>query len=214
MLTIEIFSDVICPWCFIGKRRLDKALDGETGAGVTVRWRPYQLYPHAPIEGWDRQDFMQRRYGAAAESGRVPSRIREEAEQEGLDLRYDLIRRVPNTLLAHRLMELAELKDSQHALAEALFVGYFCNGEDVGDIDTLAGIGAQVGLDPNETHKLLAGDFAQEEVQQQLQRAPELGVVGVPGYVLGGGFLLPGAQSVDTMQQIIMRAKLRLGNGL
>ena len=136
MLTIEIFSDVICPWCFIGKRRLDKALDGETGVGVTVRWRPYQLYPHAPIEGWDRQDFMQRRYGAAAESGRVPSRIREEAEQEGLELRYDLIRRVPNTLLAHRLMELAELKDSQHALAEALFVGYFCNGEDVGDIDT------------------------------------------------------------------------------
>ena len=91
---------------------------------------------------------MQRRYGAAAESGRVPSRIREEAEQEGLELRYDLIRQVPNTLLAHRLMELAELKDSQHALAEALFVGYFCNGEDVGDIDTLAGIGAQVGLEP------------------------------------------------------------------
>ena len=155
MLTIEIFSDVICPWCFIGKRRLDKALDGETGAGVTVRWRPYQLYPHAPIEGWDRQDFMQRRYGAAAESGRVPSRIREEAEQEGLELRYDLIRRLPNTLLAHRLMELAELKDSQHALAEALFVGYFCNGEDVGDIDTLASIGAQVGLEPKETHKLV-----------------------------------------------------------
>ena len=214
MLTIEIFSDVICPWCFIGKRRLDKALDGETGAGVTVRWRPYQLYPHAPIEGWDRQDLMRRRYGAAAESGRVPSRIREEAEQEGLELRYDLIRRVPNTLLAHRLMELAELKDSQHALAEALFVGYFCNGDDVGDIDTLAGIGAQVGLDPEGTHKLLAGDFALEEVQQQLQRAPDLGVVGVPGYVLGGGFLLPGAQSVDTMQQIITRAKLRFGRGL
>ena len=214
MLTIEIFSDVICPWCFIGKRRLDKALDGETGVGVTVRWRPYQLYPHAPIEGWDRQDLMRRRYGAAAESGRVPSRIREEAEQEGLELRYDLIRRVPNTLLAHRLMELAELKDSQHALAEALFVGYFCNGEDVGDIHTLAGIGAQVGLDPKETHKLLAGDFALEEVQQQLQRAPDLGVVGVPGYVLGGGFLLPGAQSVDTMQQIITRAKLRFGRGL
>ena len=157
---------------------------------------------------------MQRRYGAAAESGRVPSRIREEAEQEELELRYDLIRRVPNTLLAHRLMELAELKDSQHALADALFVGYFCNGEDVGDIDTLAGIGAQVGLDPKETHKLLAGDFALEEVQRQLQRAPDLGVVGVPGYVLGGGFLLPGAQSVDTMQQIITRAKLRFGRGL
>jgi len=211
MLTIEIFSDVICPWCFIGKRRLDQALDGETGANVVLRWRPYQLYPNVPEAGWDRQDFIRRRYGAAADAGRVPGRIREEAEQEGLELRYDRIRRVPNTLLAHRLMELAALRDCQHALAEALFIGYFCTGEDIGDLSSLISLGVQVGLDPDEIASELSGDFGLEEVDQQLRRAPDAGVVGVPGYLLGGGFLLPGAQSVDTMRQIISRAKVRLG---
>lgn len=212
MLTIEIFSDVICPWCFIGKRRLDQALDGEVGTDVVLRWRPYQLYPKAPESGWDRQDFVRRRYGAEADAGRAPGRIREEAEQEGLELRYDRIGRVPNTLLAHRLMELAALNDCQNALAEALFVGYFCNGKDIGDLVTLAELGAEVGLDRDEIQKELTGSFGLEVVKQQLQRAPDVGVVGVPGYLLGGGFLLPGAQSVDTMRQIIARAKIRLSD--
>jgi len=212
MLTIEIFSDVICPWCFIGKRRLDQALEGETGADVVLRWRPYLLYPKVPKAGWDRQDFIRRRYGAEADAGRVPGRIREEAEQEGLELRYDRIGRVPNTLLAHRLMELAALNECQNALAEALFVGYFCNGEDVGDIATLVRLGVQVGLGRDQIQSLFNSDFGLKEVEQQLQRAPEVGVVGVPGYLLGGGFLLPGAQNVDTMRQIIARAKIRLSD--
>tara|TARA_B100000963_G_scaffold88812_1_gene76384 strand:- start:7235 stop:7876 length:642 start_codon:yes stop_codon:yes gene_type:complete len=212
MLTIEIFSDVICPWCFIGKRRLDKALLGETGDDVALRWRPYQLYPGLPPQGRDRRAFIRRRYGAAADPTQIPGRIREEAEQEGLELRYDLITRLPNTLLAHRLMELAALRDCQDALAEALFVGYFCRGEDVGDTDTLLNIGVQAGLDGQESEQVLAGDFGLAEVKQQLQRAPDVGVAGVPGYLLGGGFLLPGAQSVDTLQQIIARAKIRLGD--
>ena len=212
MLTIEIFSDVICPWCFISKRRLDKALLGETGDDVALRWRPYQLYPGLPPQGRDRRTFIRRRYGAAADPTHIPGRIREEAEQEGLELRYDLITRLPNTLLAHRLMELAALRDCQNALAEALFVGYFCRGEDVGDTDTLLNIGVQAGLDGQESEQVLAGDFGLAEVKQQLQRAPDVGVAGVPGYLLGGGFLLPGAQSVDTLQQIIARAKIRLGD--
>ena len=212
MLTIEIFSDVICPWCFIGKRRLDKALLGETGDDVALRWRPYQLYPGLPPQGRDRRAFIRRRYGAAPDPTQIPGRIREEAEQEGLELRYDLITRLPNTLLAHRLMELAALRDCQDALAEALFVGYFCRGEDVGDTDTLLNIGVQAGLDGQESEQVLAGDFGLAEVKQQLQRAPDVGVAGVPGYLLGGGFLLPGAQSVDTLQQIIARAKIRLGD--
>ena len=212
MLTIEIFSDVICPWCFIGKRRLDKALLGETGDDVALRWRPYQLYPGLPPQGRDRRAFIRRRHGAAADPTQIPGLIREEAEQEGLELRYDLITRLPNTLLAHRLMELAALRDCQDALAEAIFVGYFCRGEDVGDSDTLLNIGVQAGLDGQESEQVLAGDFGLAEVKQQLQRAPDVGVAVVPGYVLGGGFLLPGAQSVDTLQQFIARAKIRLGD--
>ena len=211
MLTIEIFSDVICPWCYIGKRRLDQVLDSDTGEGVSVRWRPFQLYPNVPVEGRDRAEFVRRRYGAEADPGRVPRRIDEEARQEGLTFNYRAIEKLPNTLLAHRLLEFAEAQGVAHELAEVLFAGYFCNGEDLGDLSTLTRLAAGVGLDAAEVEAALISDFAADEVAMQLQRATEVGVSGVPGYLLGGGFLLPGAQSVDTMQQIIARAKVRLG---
>ena len=104
MLSIEIFSDVICPWCFIGKRRLDNALASKVGEGVSLRWRPYMLYPNIPPSGWDRFEFLQRRYGARADKARIPERLQQEAEDVGIELRYDLIRRTPYTLMAHRLI--------------------------------------------------------------------------------------------------------------
>ena len=211
MLTIEIFSDVICPWCYIGKRRLDQVLNSDTGEGVSVRWRPFQLYPNVPVEGRDRAEFVRRRYGPEADPGRVPRRIDEEARQEGLTFNYRAIEKLPNTLLAHRLLEFAEAQGVAHELAEALFAGYFCNGKDLGDLTTLTRLAAGVGLDSAKVEAALISDFAADEVAMQLQRATEVGVSGVPGYLLGGGFLLPGAQSVDTMQQIIARAKVRLG---
>lgn len=210
MLTIEIFSDVICPWCYIGKRRLDQVLNSDTGEGVSVRWRPFQLYPNVPLEGRDRAEFVRRRYGPEAYPGRVPRRIDEEAQQEGLIFNYQAIEKLPNTLLAHRLLEFADTQGVAHELAEVLFAGYFCNGEDVGDLATLIRLAAGVGLDAGEVEAALVSEYAVDEVASQLQRATELGVSGVPGYLLGGGFLLPGAQSVDTMQQIIARAKVRL----
>ena len=210
MLTIEIFSDVICPWCYIGKRRLDQVLNSDTGEGVSVRWRPFQLYPNVPLEGRDRAEFVRRRYGPEADPGRVPRRIDEEAQQEGLIFNYQAIEKLPNTLLAHRLLEFADTQGVAHELAEVLFAGYFCNGEDVGDLVTLIRLAAGVGLDAGEVEAALVSEYAVDEVASQLQRATELGVSGVPGYLLGGGFLLPGAQSVDTMQQIIARAKVRL----
>lgn len=211
VLTVEIFSDVICPWCYIGKRRLDKVLSSDVGEGVRVRWRPFQLYPNAPVDGWNRAEFVRRRYGAEADLGRTPRRIYEEAKQEGLVFNYQAIGKLPNTLLAHRLLEFAAPLGVQHELAEALFAAYFCDGEDVGDLNTLIRLGSGVGLDSVDLKTAMSGDFAIAEVALQLQRAPDVGVSGVPGYLLGGGFLLPGAQSVDTMQQIIARAKVRFG---
>ncbi|MEM7078181.1 MAG: DsbA family oxidoreductase [Pseudomonadota bacterium] len=210
-MEIEIFSDVICPWCFIGKQRLDRALPGDVGEGITLRWRPYQLFPGLPAEGLDRGEYLRRRYGEDADSTRAPRRITEEAEGEGLTLRYDLIQRLPNTLLAHRLLEYAYVEGVQHRLSEILFQAYFCAGEDVGEADTLARLGARAGLDADAVANMLASDAYAQEVAEQLARAPEVGVSGVPGYLLAGGFLLPGAQSTETMAQIITRAKLRLG---
>ena len=210
MLSIEIFSDVVCPWCFIGKRRLDQVLSTEVGEGIELRWRPYQLYPNIPADGVDRREYLKRRYGAGADRARVPARISEEAQAEGIDLRFDLIERTPNTLLAHRLLEYAHDYGLQHVLSEALFEAYFCQGRDVGDIDTLAEIAGEAGLSSLDAKAFLLTDASLDEVQTQLQRAPDLGISGVPGYFLAGSFLLPGAQSVETMSQIISRVKAKV----
>ena len=210
MLEIEIFSDVICPWCFIGKRRLDKVLATELGEGVRLRWRPYQLYPQIAPEGVDRDEYLARRYGPDADRARVPVRIAQEAEAEGIALQFERIERMPNTLLAHRLLELAHEHGVQHELAEVLFQGYFCQGRDVGDVDELVSLAAEVGLNANTVQTFLAGDGGRDAVLSQLQRAPELGISGVPGYYLANSFLLPGAQDSQTMAQIIERVKLKL----
>ena len=224
-MEIEIFSDAICPWCFIGKRRLDAAL-GQTEAGeerdpdVSLRWRPYQLYPNIPVEGVDRDELLRRRYGPRGDKGRVPQTILAEAEAEGIALRYDLIQRTPNTRAAHRLVEWVYQHrgwQQQHDLVENLFQAYFCRGLDVGDISVLSDIAAPLGLSQEAREAIFmgqgeAGVALEAEVDEQLQRAIDLGVSGVPGYVMGGGYLLPGAQSVETMQAIIQRAKIKFAS--
>ncbi|MFT7653819.1 MAG: putative DsbA family dithiol-disulfide isomerase [Limisphaerales bacterium] len=210
MLEVEIFSDVICPWCFIGKRRLDTVLATELGEDVALRWRPFLLYPNIPLEGVDRSELLKRRYGDEADAARVPERIAQEAEAEGLTFRFDLIRRTPNTLLAHRILEYAYAQGCQHELAEALFQGYFCEGLDVGDAAILTKMAAKLGLDEAEVSAFLNGELFVEEIQTQLARAPELGISGVPGYYLANAFLLPGAQTSEVMGQILTRVKTRL----
>ena len=210
MLEIEIFSDVVCPWCFIGKRRLDQVLQGELGQGVRLRWRPYQLQPNIAPEGLDRKAYLLRRYGHDADLGRVPAAIAAEARGEGLTLRYDLMQRMPNTLLAHRLMELSFDHGVQHDMAEALFQAYFCAGKDVGDLETLVLLAADLKIPAQTTRDFLNGDGALKEVHDQLERAVDVGVTGVPGYYLPNGYLLPGAQSAETMAQIFRRVKQKL----
>ena len=214
MLEVEIFSDVICPWCFIGKRRLDAVLTTELGDDVVLRWRPFQLYPNIPLEGVDRVGLLKRRYGDDADAARVPQRIAEEAEAEGLTFRFDLIKRTPNTLLAHRILEYAYALGCQHELAEALFQAYFCEGQDIGDAATLTKMAVKLGLDEHEVGAFLSGELLLEEIQTQLARAPELGITGVPGYYLANAFLLPGAQTSEVMGQILTRVKTRLAENL
>ena len=154
MLEIEIFSDAICPWCFIGKRRLETALttsDGKDGFDpeVRLRWRPYLLYPNIPAEGVDRDELLRRRYGPRGDRARVPAAILAEAAVENIELRYDLIERTPNTRTAHRLVEWMYAEhgwQAQHALVEALFQAYFCLGQDIGDAELLYELAKPHGL--------------------------------------------------------------------
>jgi predicted DsbA family dithiol-disulfide isomerase len=210
VIEIEIFSDVICPWCFIGKARLDAVLQTSVGEGVSLRWRPYQLQPQIPPEGLDRALHLTHRYGAQADLAKAPERIVQEAQAEGLHLRYDLIKRMPNTRLAHQVLTFAFPYGVQHRLAQILFEDYFCRGVDVGDIEQLMDAASQVDLPLESLREYLADNKGFEEIEQQRERAADLGLSGVPGYYLADRFLLPGAQDQATMKQIIQRVKDKL----
>ncbi len=213
-LTIEVFSDLICPWCFIGKRRLDRVLASPAGEDVEVRWRAYQLAPRLPVEGIDRERYYQSKFGTDGRT--VPKRIAEEAATEGLTLNFGDINKMPNTFLGHRLMVYAEETAgpaTQHELADVLFRAYFQEGRDVGDLATLLDAAVAVGLDRELTRTWLAGEGGKDRVQDELNQAVELGIQGVPCFVLGGVFPVPGAQTVEVMTSFITRAKTRLASG-
>ncbi len=209
-MLIEIYSDVICPWCFIGKRRLDAALATSAGEDVEVVWRPYQLYPNLPATGMDRGEYQARRYGDRGDRARVPRRIVEEGEDAGIAFDYAAIGRMPNTLTAHRLLDRAERMGSgaQHELAEVLFRYYFCEGRDVGDMETLCEAASEAGMDAGEARAYLASGVDEEDMRARIRGAFEVGVVSVPCYLLSG-FMLPGAQTSDVVAQFIERAKAK-----
>lgn len=209
-MQIEIFSDVVCPWCFIGKRRLDAVLAGPAGEGIDVTWRPYQLYPQMPEQGMDRDAFMRARFGDGADTGAIYRRVVTEAGSEGLTLDFERIRKAPNTFRAHRLLSWAELSGRQHELAEVLFRCYFQEGVDIGDPAELVAAAERAGLDGAAAAEMLDGHDEVDKVRSELALAQAAGVTGVPFFVLAGRFAIPGAQPRDTMRQLIDRARERL----
>lgn len=209
-MQIEIFSDVVCPWCFIGKHRLDAALATAAGEGVTVRWRPFMLHPRLPAAGMARRDWLTTRYGDRADAARVPQAIAREGAEVGITFDYAAIERMPQTLDAHRLLDYAAPHGVQHELAETLFRAYFCDGRDLGDRDELTRAGAAHGLDAAPLRAWLDSDAGVEDVHAQLSRAVDLGIAGVPNYLLGGVFPIPGAQSAEVFAQFISRARSKL----
>lgn len=209
-MQIEIFSDVVCPWCFIGKRRLDRILDSDLGTGLEVAWRAYQLYPDLPAQGIPRAQFMQARFGTDAAPADIYQRVLAEAATEGLDLAFERIETAPNTLDAHRLLSWAEPSGRQHELAEVLFRSYFQEGRNIGDEQELVRAAERAGLDGTAAARMLAGRDELDKVRAELSLAQSAGVTGVPFFVLGGRFAIPGAQPADVMEQLIVRAREQL----
>jgi predicted DsbA family dithiol-disulfide isomerase len=212
LMLIEIFSDVVCPWCYIGKRRLDALLASETGRDIRVAWRPYQLYPQLPEQGMPRDEFMRARFGASTDAAVIYQRVLDEAATVGLELDFSRIRVAPNTLRAHRLLSWAEPSGLQHELAEVLFGYYFQQGRDIGDSRELVLAAGEAGLDPKAAATLLAGQDELDKVRAELALGEAVGVSGVPFFVLAGKFAIPGAQPLEVMSQFIDRARQRLGH--
>jgi predicted DsbA family dithiol-disulfide isomerase len=206
---IDIVSDAICPWCYIGKRQLERALAVLANEGLTfsVHWNPFQLNPDMPPEGRDRAAYRAWKFGSAEKSAELDRRITEAAAAVGLPFNTELITRTPNTIAAHRLIWFAGRHGCQDAAMEAVFAAYFVQGRDIGDRAVLADCAAQAGLDPIETAQFLAGDVAEQELRAADLAAREAGVSGVPSFFLDGYGLFSGAMPAETMAEALRRGR-------
>jgi predicted DsbA family dithiol-disulfide isomerase len=201
---IDVVSDVICPWCFLGKRRLDAALARIEDFDVLVRWRPFMLDPTIPPEGLDRQDYMLAKFG--------PERLKTihdpliaAGDELGVPFDFDAITRTPNTLDAHRLIRWAHTVERQHETAERLFMAYWSEGQDVSDRDVLARCAGDAGINAAQIRELLDSAQDVEETKAEIQHATSIGVTGVPTFILGQSYALVGAQSPEVLADAIGR---------
>ena len=202
---IDIVSDVVCPWCFIGKRRFEQALAQFEGHRVHVTWRPFELNPDMPRGGMDRERYVAAKFGGPERAKEIYARITENGAGVGIAFRYDLIGKTPNTFDAHRLMWMAEREGDQNTLSEALFRAYFVEGRDIGDRATLAAISEQAGIDATAAELFLEGERGADEVRAEEMLAQKLGVSGVPFFILNGRYALSGAQDPQLMLAALNR---------
>ena len=216
-LTIEIWSDVVCPWCYIGKRRFERALarlgddpdlDVDPDTDIHVSYRAFQLDPTAP-PGVSQSvvDAYAEKFGGVERARAIMDQVTAAAAGDGIEFRLDIARRA-NTLLAHRLLWWADQEISpvtQTLANEAILRAYFVEGRDIGDPTVLADVAASVGADRDEVAGFLAGDGGRSEVAEQLERAADLGITAVPTFVVNGRWGIPGAQDSDTFERLLRR---------
>jgi len=209
-LTIDVVSDVMCPWCYIGKRRLEAALDEVRGEmDVEVRWRPYQLDPTLPKQGKDRQQYLEDKFGGAAGAEQAYAAIRAAGIDEDSPSAFDKIEVSANTLDAHRLIRWAGSLGltTQQQVVDLLFKAYFEDGKNIGDDAVLMEIAEQAGLEMPVIERLLAGDADRDTVAAEIDQARQMGVTGVPCFIIDMQYAVVGAQSgealADAMRKVV-----------
>lgn len=204
MLRIDAFSDVVCPWCFIGKKKLELALAQRPDLEVEVRFHPFLLHPYLKPEGEDFAAFVLQKFGT--DPGRLFQRVLAVARDVGLSFQPELIERMPDTTAAHCLISWAG-PDQRSALVMALFNAYFCEGKDVGDPAVLAAIGGGFGLDPASSLERFSAGVDREAIREQAAEAADRGITGVPFFLVNGRWPIPGAQEPETLLRILDKAR-------
>ncbi len=214
-MRIDVISDTICPWCFIGKRRLDRALAMRDQGPVEIRWRPFQLNPTMPADGMDRDSYLTAKFGSVERAERQYDRIRAAGREEGLDFRFDLIERIPNSVQSHRLLRFAEHFGTQNTVSEILFEAYFLRGRDIGLSHELVELARLAGLDADLARDYLAGDRDRLDILAEEERARLNGVNGVPCFVIEDQYAVSGAQSPEIFLQIfdVVREERAMARG-
>ncbi|KPP87802.1 MAG: putative dithiol-disulfide isomerase involved in polyketide biosynthesis [Rhodobacteraceae bacterium HLUCCO07] len=213
MVKLDIFSDPICPWCYIGKTLLDRALESRPDHPFTVEWHPYQLNPDMPPEGMDRRSYLETKFGGKEAAFEAYMPVVARAQEAGLDIAFDKIARTPNTLDAHRLIHWAGIEGRQTPVVAALFHAYFQDGRDIADHEVLADIADAAGLDAAVILKLLQSEADRDEILARDTGAREMGVTAVPTFIVAGQHAVPGAQPVELWQKVIDDIAAQIATG-
>ncbi|MFA6154697.1 DsbA family oxidoreductase [Mesorhizobium sp.] len=204
-VTVDVVSDVVCPWCFIGQKRLDKAIAAIDDVEVHIRWRPFQLDPTVPPQGKDRREYMLAKFGSDERIREIHARIEPLGEAEGISFAFDAIKVAPNTLDAHRLIRWAGAAGEavQNRLVRRLFQLNFEEGANIGDHAVLVEAAREAGMDASVVETLLPTDADVEAVRTEIATASRMGVTGVPCFLLEGKYAVMGAQDADTLADAI-----------
>ena len=201
-MRVDIVSDAICPWCFIGKRRFERALAELPAGTVEINWRPFQLNPDMPRDGMDRADYLRAKFGDAS-GGRRYDQVIDAGREEGIAFDFDAIKRTPSTLDAHRLIRYAGARERQDEVVEALFRAYFTAGRNIGDPAVLAAIAGEAGLDPQAAATYLASEDDVAAVRAEDDFARQVGIHGVPCFIFERKYAISGAQPPEVFRQVV-----------
>ncbi|MBN8547925.1 MAG: DsbA family oxidoreductase [Deltaproteobacteria bacterium] len=197
-LKIEVFSDIVCPWCYVGKRRLDAALKSfDSRIPVSVTWKAFQLNPKLPTEGVAWAEYMHQKFGAQRVQ-EMNANLTELGKEDGINFRFDKIQRSPNTFQAHRLNWLARQEGQQDEVVEAVFRAYFSEGKDIGEIQTLMKIGAACGIPLQRLQRFFGSSEGVSEVQAEVQEAVARDISMVPHFVMNKEYWISGADTIET----------------
>lgn len=205
-MQIDVISDTVCPWCFIGKRRLARALEMRPEVEFEILWRPYLLDSNVPREGLDRAAYMKAKFGEGPRVSAMSDTLKAEGLREGISFAFEKIERRPNTLDSHRLIRWAMTAGIQDTVVERLFSAYFLEGRDIGDPAVLEFLAADAGMDSIEVADLLSGDTDLAAVERETKLAGEMGITGVPTFIFANKFVLSGAREAEILVQVIDKA--------
>ena len=210
MVKLDIFSDPICPWCYIGKANLFRALDQVPDHPFVIEWHPFQLNPDMPAGGMDRRSYLERKFGGREAAVKAYAPIVGKAEEAGLTINLDRITRTPNTLDAHRLIHWAGIDKAQTPMVDLLFHAYFVEGRDIGDHEVLADLADAAGMDAAVVAKLLAGDVDAEDIRARDAHSRKMGIDAVPTFIVAGQHAVPGAQPSEMWVKVIAEIQAQM----
>nr|WP_181364462.1 DsbA family oxidoreductase [Ascidiaceihabitans donghaensis] len=213
MIKLDIMSDPICPWCFIGKAHLDKALQAHPDHRFEIEWHPFQLNPEMPMDGMDRRAYLEGKFGGKEGAVRAYAPVVENAEKAGVAIDFEGMKRTPNTINAHRLIHWAGIEGRQTAAVSALFKAYFTDTRDIGDLEVLADIADSIEMDASVVTRLLNTDEDMQSIRDRDAHSRKMGVNSVPTFIVGGRHAVPGAQPPELWAQVIADFAQQAENG-